>query len=150
MKDRGKNSQLPSIKQPATYIIPRDILDITPEIQVRDSISQSGYMLSSYNRSLPPDVYFNVSPDGVLTIKFPFLNGAMSTNQCKRLTDVLNQINSRNDVKVIVLAGDEAAWSNGINLNTIDASRDPENESWENINAINDFVKAIFWWSKIS
>ena len=34
-------------------------------------------------------------------------------------------------------------FSNGIHLNTIEASSDPAAESWENINAIDDFVKRI-------
>jgi putative two-component system hydrogenase maturation factor HypX/HoxX len=66
----------------------------------------------------------------VAVIHFPFLNEAMSTDQCKRLTATLQETCSRSDVKVVVLAGGLSAWSNGINLNTIEASADPNEESW--------------------
>jgi putative two-component system hydrogenase maturation factor HypX/HoxX len=39
-----------------------------------------------------------------------------------------------------VLLGGSDFWSNGIHLNVIEASADPAEQSWRNINAINDVV----------
>jgi putative two-component system hydrogenase maturation factor HypX/HoxX len=44
---------------------------------------------------------------------------------------------------VIVLFGGRDFWSNGIHLNLIEAAPDPAQESWLNINAMNDLVLAI-------
>ena len=85
-----------------------------------------------------------------------FLNGAMSTEQCRRLEEVLKQVAARKDVDAVVIAGGYDAFSNGINLNTIEAAEaftpisewklnsNDQSESWENINAIDDVIKQIF------
>jgi putative two-component system protein, hydrogenase maturation factor HypX/HoxX len=44
---------------------------------------------------------------------------------------------------VIVLAGGTDFWSNGIHLNVIEASPQAAEESWRNINAIDDLARAI-------
>jgi len=44
---------------------------------------------------------------------------------------------------VIVLLGGHDFWSNGIHLNTIEASTNPAMESWRNINAIDDLIFEI-------
>ncbi len=75
-------------------------------------------------------------------LHFNFYNGAMSTEQCKRLRSAyLSAL--KKDTKVIVLMGGTDFWSNGIHLNVIEASCNPANESWENINAMNDLVREI-------
>ena len=48
------------------------------------------------------------------------------------------------------MAGGHSAWSNGINLNTIEAASDPAQESLENINAVNDIFKAAFSAEKVT
>ncbi|MCG7587696.1 hydrogenase maturation protein [Photobacterium sp. OFAV2-7] len=73
---------------------------------------------------------------------FDFYNGAMSTEQCQRFTQTFCQIRDR-PIKAIVLMGGRNFWSNGINLNTIEAANSPAEESWNNINAINDFVLEV-------
>ncbi len=45
--------------------------------------------------------------------------------------------------RVIVLMGGPDFWSNGIDLNLIEASAHPADESWRNINAIDDLVREI-------
>ena len=45
--------------------------------------------------------------------------------------------------RVIVLFGGRDFWSNGIHLNLIEAAADPAEESWRNINAMDDLVLAI-------
>ncbi|UKJ07181.1 enoyl-CoA hydratase-related protein [Solitalea lacus] len=75
-------------------------------------------------------------------LHFNFYNGAMSTEQCRRLTEVYKEA-LKKDIRVLVLMGGQDIWSNGIDLNTIEHAESPADESWENINAINDFVKEV-------
>jgi putative two-component system hydrogenase maturation factor HypX/HoxX len=73
---------------------------------------------------------------------FEFYNGAMHTDQCQRLkASFLNAC--KRPTKVIVLMGGHDFWSNGIHLNVIEASENPAEESWRNINAMNDLVYSI-------
>ena len=66
----------------------------------------------------------------------------MSTGQCRRLLAAYRHAQGR-PVKVIVLGGPRDMFANGIHLNVIQAADDPAEESWQNINAINDLVEAI-------
>ncbi len=75
-------------------------------------------------------------------LHFDFYNGAMSTDQCIRLKNAFIEAGKRK-TKVIVLMGGEDIWSNGIHLNMIEASQNPAQTSWENINAIDDLIKEI-------
>ena len=75
-------------------------------------------------------------------LSFDFYNGAMSTSQCTRLRDAFLHARSR-PTRVIVLLGGADFWSNGIHLNTIEASANPAVESWRNINAIDDLIFEI-------
>jgi putative two-component system protein, hydrogenase maturation factor HypX/HoxX len=79
---------------------------------------------------------------GVGFLSFEFYNGAMSTAQCRRLTEAFNWASSR-PTRLIVLRGGSDFWSNGIHLNTIEAAESPSDESWANINAIDDLAEAI-------
>ena len=73
---------------------------------------------------------------------FEFYNGAMSTEQCYRLRDAFLYARGR-PTKVIELLGGADFFSNGIHLNVIEAAKDPAQESWRNINAIDDLVLEI-------
>jgi putative two-component system hydrogenase maturation factor HypX/HoxX len=75
-------------------------------------------------------------------LSFDFYNGAMSTPHCCRLRDAFLYARSR-PTRVIVLLGGRDFWSNGIDLNAIEASADPAEESWRNINAIDDLIVEI-------
>ncbi len=75
-------------------------------------------------------------------LHFDFYNGAMSTDQCRRLEKAFLEARKR-PTKVIVLMGGRAAWSNGIHLNVIEAAQDPAAESWRNIQAMDDLIQAI-------
>lgn len=79
---------------------------------------------------------------GVGFLAFEFYNGAMSTGQCQRLKEAFLWA-SRRPTKVIVLRGGSDFWSNGIHLNTIEAAESPADESWANINAMDDLAEAI-------
>ena len=79
---------------------------------------------------------------GVGFLGFEFYNGAMSTCQCRRLTAAFAWAAAR-PTRVIVLRGGGDFWSNGIHLNTIEAAESPADESWANINAIDDLAETI-------
>ncbi|WP_346838661.1 enoyl-CoA hydratase-related protein [Microbulbifer sp. SAOS-129_SWC] len=78
----------------------------------------------------------------VAYLYFNFPGGAMSTEQCRALLGAYRELQS-SDARVIALMGGEDFWSNGIHLNVIEAAEDPAEESWQNINAIDDLVQAL-------
>ena len=80
---------------------------------------------------------------GVGYLHFDFYNGAMSTEQCRRLRDAYRYARGRTSTRVIVLMGGEDFWSNGIHLNVIEAAENPAEESWHNLHAIDDVVADI-------
>jgi len=80
--------------------------------------------------------------NGVGYLHFDFYNGAMSTDQCERLLAAYNQVRER-PTRVIVLMGGADFWSNGIHLNSIEAADSPADESWRNINAMDDLAHAV-------
>lgn len=79
---------------------------------------------------------------GIAFLRFDFSNGAMTTAQCIRLLGALRAA-GRRPTRVLVLQGGDEFWSNGINLATIEASRDPAAEAWRNIGALDDVVAEI-------
>ncbi len=81
--------------------------------------------------------------DGVGYLRFEFYNGAMSTSQCLRLREAYAHARAQRHTDVIVLLGGDDYFSNGIHLNEIEASEDPAEESWRNLQAIDDLVKDI-------
>jgi len=80
---------------------------------------------------------------GVGYLNFDFYNGAMSTEQCRRLREAYLYARSRRATKVIVLAGGSDFFSNGIHLNVIEAAENQGEESWYNLHAIDDVVREI-------
>jgi putative two-component system protein, hydrogenase maturation factor HypX/HoxX len=80
---------------------------------------------------------------GVGYLNFDFYNGAMSTEQCRRLREAYLYARSRRTTKVIVLAGGSDFFSNGIHLNVIEAADNQGEESWYNLHAIDDVVREI-------
>lgn len=80
--------------------------------------------------------------DGVGYLHFAFYNGAMGTEQCGALRSAYAYACGR-PTRVIVLMGGTDFWSNGIHLNLIEASAHPAEESWRNINAIDDLVRDV-------
>ena len=75
-------------------------------------------------------------------LHFDFYNGAMSTEQCRRLLEAYREA-VRRPTRVIVLMGGRDFFSNGIHLNVIEAAEDPATESWLNLQAIDDVVREI-------
>lgn len=74
---------------------------------------------------------------------FELYNGAMSTDQCSKLIEamdyILKKAASNKSIRALVLMGG-SYFSNGIALNVIEAASDPAQESWLNINRIDDVV----------
>ncbi|MFG2352129.1 hydrogenase maturation protein [Streptomyces sp. NPDC048521] len=96
---------------------------------------------------LPPDrrtwtdIRYRQRADvGFLTFSFP--GGAMSTEQCRRLLAAYEFALTR-PTRVLVLGGARDFFSNGIHLNVIEAAPDPAEESWTNLNAMDDLVEAV-------
>ncbi len=75
-------------------------------------------------------------------LHFPFYNGAMGTGQCERLTEALRGALAQ-PPRVLLLMGGTDFWSNGIHLNLIEAAASPADESWRNINAIDDLTLGL-------
>ncbi len=80
--------------------------------------------------------------EGIGTLVFEFYNGAMSTEQCRRLRTAVDWAAAR-PTRVLVLAGGADFWSNGIHLNVIEAAASPADESWRNIEAIDDLAETL-------
>ena len=75
-------------------------------------------------------------------LDFEFHNGAMSERQCLRLRDALRWVRTR-PTQVLVLAGGQDFFSNGIHLHAVEAAQrvagdSAADASWRNINAMND------------
>jgi putative two-component system hydrogenase maturation factor HypX/HoxX len=131
-----------SFKLPATMVLGADALAHLPAHA--NPLSPPSVFVPHGRRPEGFQEVWATVDGGVAYVHFEFYNGAMSTAQCKRLTAALSQVRARDDVKVVVLMGGEAFFSNGVHLNTIEAAADPAAESWANINAINDVVQAVF------
>ncbi len=101
----------------------------------------------SAHATLPADhTYREIATEvhaGVCYLRFEFYNGAMSTDQCRRLREAFIHARSQPHSKVIVLMGGTDYFSNGIHLNVIEAADDPATESWRNLQAMNDLVREI-------
>ncbi len=111
-----------AIKLPATMVLAGRIADL-PEI-------------GGYN-----DIWYE-EEGGAGFLHFPFYNGAMGTMACERLRDALHDALAR-PARVLVLCGGPDHWSNGLDLNRIEASHSPADESWRNINAMDDLAESI-------
>ncbi|WP_234534383.1 enoyl-CoA hydratase-related protein [Streptomyces shenzhenensis] len=75
-------------------------------------------------------------------VTFSFAGGAMSTDHCRRLLAAYRYALAR-PTRVLVLGGLRDFFSNGIHLNVIEAAPDPAEESWTNLNAMDDLVEAV-------
>ena len=79
----------------------------------------------------------------VSVIHAAFYNGAMSVERSQRATVALQYAQNDPRTAVIVLSGSRNHFSNGIDLNTIQASPRPAHEAWQSINAINEIALSI-------
>jgi putative two-component system hydrogenase maturation factor HypX/HoxX len=111
-----------ALKLPATHVFARDSagLPVAP-----------GYT---------PIRYEERGPIGLL--HFAFYNGAMSTAQCAALRQAYLAALER-PTKVLLLMGGPDHWSNGIHLGMIEEADSSADESWRNINAMNDLAREV-------
>jgi len=123
---RDKQAEHP-FKLPSTMLLQEELAGI-PEVQPE---LDSGYR----------DIWYE-EHGGVGYLHFPFYNGAMGSEQCERLRQAYIKAR-QHDTRVIVLMGGPDYWSNGMHLNLIEAAESPADESWRNINAINDLALEI-------
>lgn len=75
-------------------------------------------------------------------LAFDFHNGAMSTDQCRRLLVAWERLR-QTPAQVLMLLGGADFWSNGIHLHRIEAEENAAEASWDNIEAMNDLTRAI-------
>ena len=75
-------------------------------------------------------------------LHFAFYNGALSSVQCQRLRAAYAEARAR-PTRVIVLMGGPDFWCNGMHLHCIEAAASAADESWANINAIDDLTRDI-------
>ena len=123
-----------SFKLPATHVLREHLL----QRNVPEAVLPIGATpLSRTYR----DIWYEEG-NGVGYLFFEFHNGAMGTEHCRRLLAAYVHAR-RQPTKVIVLMGGIGVWSNGIHLNVIEAAEDSADESWRNINAMNDLVREI-------
>ncbi|MGL1832242.1 hydrogenase maturation protein [Rhodocyclaceae bacterium SMB388] len=88
-------------------------------------------------------IAYRESADGRIGfLAFEFYNGAMGTVECARLTRALRAARRR-PTKVLVLTGGHDFWSNGIHLGRIESADSPADESWRNIEAMDDLCLAL-------
>ncbi|HYW92999.1 MAG TPA: hydrogenase maturation protein [Gammaproteobacteria bacterium] len=90
--------------------------------------------------AVDPVRYEEHGPVGLL--HFDFYNGAMGTAHCRRLLAAWRAA-CRRPTRVIVLAGGTDFWCNGLHLNLIEAAESPADESWRNINSMDDLAEAV-------
>lgn len=133
LRPRRKPGGPATFKRPAADVLGPDLLAGVPEVPVTP-FEASGRDTWSELR------YYEQGEVGYL--EFAFSGGAMSTDQCQRLLAAYRQACER-PVNVLVLGAARDFFSNGIHLNVIEAAADPAEESWRNINAMNDLVEAI-------
>jgi len=89
------------------------------------------------------EIHYRESSDGAVGfLRFDFYNGAMGTDQCRRLEAAIRDAGARS-TRVLVLEGGADFWSNGIHLNLIEAAESAADVSWENIQAMDDVCLAI-------
>ena len=135
------------IKLPATFVL-KDLLpkasagSSTLKSFLTKSIKHIEIDYAKPGRQLPCQEAWYEQEGDVAYIYFPFHNGGMSTEQCHILLSVYQHVATL-PVKVIVLMGGDECWSNGIHLNHIEVADSPADESWLNINAIDDLVYQI-------
>ncbi|OLB45350.1 MAG: hypothetical protein AUH05_03435 [Ktedonobacter sp. 13_2_20CM_53_11] len=131
LKQKGPDGQ-PSFKLPATQVLGNRLAHVPDGPLAVDQ---------AYDGRTYRDIWYE-ERQAVGYLHFDFYNGAMSTDHCQRLREAFLLIRQR-PTKVIVLMGGPDFWSNGIHLNVIEAANDPAQESWRNIQAMNDLVREL-------
>ncbi|WP_421869331.1 hydrogenase maturation protein [Motiliproteus sp.] len=120
-----------TLKLPATRVLDTESLSGLPELSVGLAVAEGYQPIRARIDGKRAYLYFD------------FYNGAMGTDDCQQLCRAYRQLAGDPEIEMIVLMGGEDFWSNGIHLNLIEAADSPADESWANINAIDDLTQAI-------
>ncbi|SEF16766.1 hydrogenase maturation protein [Streptomyces sp. Ag109_O5-10] len=129
LRPRKNSGDRAPFRRPATHVLDPDLperpapLELPPDRRTWTDISYRQY----------GDVGF---------VSFSFPGGAMSTGHCRRLLAAYRYALAR-PTRVLVLGGRRDFFSNGIHLNVIEAAPDPAQESWTNLEAMDDLVEAV-------
>lgn len=127
----ARPGRLQAIKLPATEVLSTQVR-LLPELDT-DVIGAPDLGCNEIR-------YYEIGEVGYL--HFDFYNGVMNTQQCRRLTNMLREV-KRRPVKVIALMGGTHHWSQGLHLHCIEGATQSAEESWSNINAMNDLVAEV-------
>ena len=119
---------LPPLKLPAVTVLGDNRLAGVPELAPSDGQTYRDLWYEEHN--------------SVGYLHFPFYNGAMGVDQCERLRRSLRGAKAR-PTKVLVFMGGPEFWSNGIHLGVVENADSPAEESWRNIQAMDDLVLEI-------
>lgn len=133
-----------AIKLPATFVLKELPANNTSAFKklLAKGIQHIDIDYTKAGQQLPCQEVWYEQEGKIAYLYFPFHNGGMSTEQCRLLLSVYQHICTL-PVDVIVLMGGDDNWSNGIHLNHIEAAASPADESWHNINAIDDLIYQI-------
>ncbi len=129
---RRADGSEPAFKLPAAMVLGERLADVAESALAPDAL---------VDRPTWREIRYEETGD-VGWLHFAFHNGAMGTAQCQALASALRAAKAR-PTRVIVLTGGPDFWSNGIHLNLIEAHPQPADESWRNVNAMNDLVLEI-------
>ncbi|MGY5116674.1 hydrogenase maturation protein [Streptomyces sp. 900105755] len=125
-----KNSGDPApFRRPATHVLDPDLPERPAPLELPP------------DRRTWTDIRYRQHGD-VGLVSFSFPGGAMSTGHCRRLLAAYRYALAR-PTRVLVLGGRRDFFSNGIHLNVIEAAPDPAEESWANLDAMDDLVEAV-------
>lgn len=127
-KLRDKESGHP-FKLPATTVLSTEVgglPEITPTLDGKSGFSEIQYQQHGE----------------IGLLHFSLYNGAMGTAQCRQLLAAYRHAKQQ-DTRAIILLGGEEYWSNGMDLNQIEAAESAADESWKNINAMDDLALEI-------
>ncbi|SJM92190.1 hydrogenase maturation protein [Crenothrix polyspora] len=135
------------IKLPATFVLKNVMPKTTSATSPLKNLFSKAIKVIDIDytqpgRQLPCQEVWYEQDDNIAYLNFHFHNGAMSTEQCRLLLSVYQHVATL-PVKAIVLLGGDASFSNGIHLNHIEAADSSADESWLNINAIDDLIYQI-------
>ena len=127
-----------ALKLPAALVLPPELVMNVPTAPKRKLELDFGTEAHTFQE------IWTTRQGSVVYVHFNFYNGAMGTNQCQRLVEVLQEVARDPCSNVVVLMGGHDYFSNGIHLNLIENAINPAHESWANINAINDVIREVF------
>jgi putative two-component system hydrogenase maturation factor HypX/HoxX len=158
MRDLKKNLNLMTHKNPkGSFKIPSlTCLKIFPNInrEELEEIEENPFASSLENGKFRELKFYQSDlSEEIFFLEFNFYNGAMSKSQCDRMANALRKFKENFEEKnqkekdpkkmVLILLGSKTNFSNGVNLNVIESSENPEKETMENLISINSVVKEI-------